>query len=200
MLAFPATPDHGRASSRRRSGLVLFAAATLAGLVLLLPTPASAATPDCDAVGFQEACRITQDFSFTDTQLCDAFPVEVTVSRAGMYRPVFAADGSGALTSATAEIRTLATIVNPVTGRSFTDRAALTERKTYLPDGSLGIRWTGIQHHNRMDTGEWLLHQSGNYSVLLGADDEFISDVSHGNFQSDATFGDEVCPLLAQPA
>ena len=62
------------------------------------------------------------------------------------------------------------------------------------------FRWTGILHHVRMDTGEWLLHQSGNYSVLLGPDDEFISDVSHGNFQSDATFGDEVCPLLAQPA
>jgi hypothetical protein len=194
------TPGHARAAHRRRSTFVLLAAATLAGLVLILPAPASAATPDCNAVDFQEACRITQDFSFTDTQLCDAFPVEVTVSSAGMYRPVFAADGSGALTSATGEIRTLATILNPATGRSFTDRNTTTERKTYLPDGSLQIRWTGTLHHIRMDTGERLLHQSGNYSVLLTPDDEFISDASHGHFPSDATFGDEVCPLLAQPA
>jgi hypothetical protein len=202
MLALPATPDHGRATHRQRSAFVLLAAGALAGLTLLLPAPASAAMPNCDDVNRQEACRISIDVSFPDTNLggC-AFPVDVTLAISGTYRPQFAADDSGNLTSEAANIRTRATIINPATGRFFTDGGASLETKTYRPDGSLAeVRFTGLLHNVRLDTGERLFHQSGINLVFFGPDGDFLYDITHGNFQSEDAFLSAICPLLAQPA
>jgi hypothetical protein len=200
MVALPATPDHGRATHRRRSAFVLLAAATLAGLTLLLPAPASAAMPNCDDVNRQEACRISIDLSFTDTNLC-AFPVDVTVAISGTYRPQFATDGSGNLSSEAANIRNRATIINPATGRSFTDMGSYLETKIYRADGSLAeIRFTGILHNVQLDTGERLFHQSGNDLAVFDPNGDFLYDITYGNFQPENAFFGAICPLLAQPA
>jgi hypothetical protein len=196
------TPTHcsGRTDRRRHGAFALLAAATLAGLVLLLPAAASAAMPNCDDVNRQEACRISVELSFTDTNLCE-FPVDVSVATSGTYRPQFATDGSGNLTSEAANIRTRATIINPATGRFFTDGGASLETKTYRPDGSLAeVRFTGLLHNVRLDTGERLFHQSGINFVFFGPDGDFLYDITHGNFQSEDAFLSAICPLLAQPA
>ena len=138
--------------------------------------------------------------AFTDTGLC-AFPVEVTVSQTAEYQPFFAKDGSGQLTRETDHVLTSATIVNPATGRSFTDGGQTSDRATYLPDGSVEIRTTGILHNALVDTGQLLFHQAGYHSVLIGADGQLLSQVFHGNFfDSGSEFAAEVCPILAQPA
>jgi hypothetical protein len=196
------TPTHrsGRTDRRRHGALALLAAATLAGLVLLLPAPASAAAPDCFAVNWQQPCRVSGADFFTDTGLC-GFPVEVTVSQTGEYEPFFAKDGSGQLTRETDHVLTSATIVNPATGRSFTDGGQTSDRATYLPDGSVELRRTGIWHNARIDTGQLLFHQAGYRSILIGADGLLLNEILHGNFfESDAEFAAEVCPILAQPA
>jgi hypothetical protein len=196
------TPTHrsGRTDRRRHGALALLAAATLAGLVLLLPAPASAAAPDCFAVNWQQPCRVSGADFFTDTGLC-GFPVEVTVSQTGEYEPFFAKDGSGQLTRETDHVLTSATIVNPATGRSFTDGGQTSDRATYLPDGSVEFRRTGVWHNARIDTGQLLFHQAGYRSILIGADGLLLNEILHGNFfESDAEFAAEVCPILAQPA
>jgi hypothetical protein len=199
MLVQPPTHRGGRTDRRRDGAFALLAAATLAGLVLILPAPASAAAPDCFAVDFQRPCRLSGGDTFTDSGLC-GFPVEVTVSQTAEYQPFFAKDGSGRLTRETNHVLTSATIVNPATGRSFTDGGATSDRATYLPDGSVEIRTTGVLHNARVDTGQLLFHQSGFHSVLIGADGELLGEVIHGNFfESDAEFAAEVCPILAQP-
>ena len=197
MLARIGTPH--RARGLRRSAAFVLSLAALAGLTLLLAAPASAATPNCFDVDFQEQCQLSDEFTFTDTVLCD-FPVEVSVTTSLRYRPVFAKDGSGELISEVAHVRDRATIVNTATGRSFTDIGNFTERTTYLPDGSVLLRTTGILHNARVDTGERLFHQSGNHSILIGADGELLDEVFHGNFESEAAFPGDVCPILAQPA
>jgi hypothetical protein len=196
------TPTHrsGRTDRRRHGASALLAAATLAGLVLLLPAPASAAAPDCFAVNWQQPCRVSGADFFTDTGLC-GFPVEVTVSQTGEYEPFFAKDGSGQLTRETDHVLTSATIVNPATGRSFTDGGQTSDRATYLPDGSVELRRTGIWHNARIDTGQLLFHQAGYRSILIGADGLLLNEILHGNFfESEAEFAAEVCPILAQPA
>lgn len=196
------TPTHrsGRTDRRRHGALALLTAATLAGLVLLVPAPASAAAPDCFAVDFQQPCRLSGQDAFTDTGLC-GFPVEVTVSQTAEYEPFFAKDGSGQLTRETDHVLTSATIVNPATGRSFTDGGATSDRATYLPDGSVELRTTGVLRNARVDTGQLLFHQSGYHSVLIGADGQLLNEIVHGNFfESDPEFAAEVCPILAQPA
>jgi hypothetical protein len=200
MLVHTPTHGSGRTDRRRHRAFALLAAATLAGLVLILPAPASAAAPDCFAVDFQQPCRLSGADAFTDTGLC-AFPVEVTVSQTAEYQPFFATDGSGQLTRETDHVLTSATIVNPATGRSFTDGGQTSDRATYLPDGSVEIRTTGILHNARVDTGQLLFHQAGYHSVLIGADGQLLSQVFHGNFfESGSEFAAEVCPILAQPA
>jgi hypothetical protein len=171
----------------------------VAGLALLLAAPASAATPNCFDVDFEEQCQLSREFTFTDRVLCD-FPVEVSVTQSLRFRPVFAKDGSGDLISQVAHIRDRATIINTATGRSFTDIDNFTERITYLPDGSVLVRTTGLLHNARVDTGERLFHQSGNHSMLFGADGELLDEVFHGRFDSEAAFPGDVCPILAQPA
>jgi hypothetical protein len=198
MLARTGTSHHARAA-RRSAACLLLGLATLAGLTLLLAAPASAATQDCFDVDFQEQCELSNEFTFTDTVLCD-FPVEVSVTTSLRYRPVFAKDGSGDLTSEVAHVRDHATIVNTATGRSFTDRDSFTDRTTYLSDGSVLLRTTGILHNARVDTGERLFHQSGNRSILIGADGEVLDEIVHGNFDYEPAFPGQVCPILAQPA
>jgi hypothetical protein len=181
-----------------RRSFVVLAASMVFGLVFLAPGRASAAMPDCEAVDFQQTCVTPVDLDFTDTVLCD-FPVQVHVSGWIRYRPFFANDGSGNLTSEEAHFRFRATIVNPATGRSFTDIGFFNERATFLPDGSVTIRDTGIVHNVRVDDGRRLFHQSGNHSVLVGPDGELIDEVFHGNFQSEPAFPGKICPILAQP-
>src|SRR4051794_35306175 len=111
MLAHTPTHRSGQTDRRHHGAFALLAAATLAGLVLLLPAPASAAAPDCFAVDFQQPCRLCGKDAFTDTNLC-GFPVEVTVSQTAEYEPFFAKDGSGQLTRETDHVLTSATIVN----------------------------------------------------------------------------------------
>jgi hypothetical protein len=182
-----------------RSTRVLVAATMLVGAMLLAPARAYAAIPDCDAVDFQEACIIHVDLDFTDTVLCD-FPVQVHVGGWVRYRPFFATDGSGNLASEEWHFHYLATIVNPATGRSFSDGSGnVNERVTHLADGTLEIRDTGIFHNAVTDDGQRLFHQSGNHSFVLGPDDELISEVFHGLWQSEEAFPGKVCPILAQP-
>jgi hypothetical protein len=200
MLARSATPGHARATHRRRGAFVLLAAATLAALVLLLPAPASAAAPDCFAVNWQQPCHVSGADAFTDSGLC-GFPVEVTVWQSGEYQPLFAKDGSGQLTRETDHIITSATIVNPATGRSFTDGGETSDRATYLPDGSVEFRRTGVWHNARIDTGQLLFHQAGFRSILISADGLLVDEALHGDFfESEAEFAAEVCRILAQPA
>ena len=195
------TPRHrGRRTDRRRQGaFALPAAAALAGLVLLLPAPASAATPDCFAVDFAQACLKSDDQQFTDTVLC-GFPVEVTVTGSTRYRPFFGNDGTGAPVREELHVQDRATIVNTATGRSFMDGGDFTDHVTYLPDGSVEFRLTGLIHNAQVDTGQRLLHQSGYHSILFGADGQLVDEVFHGDFQSEAAFPGKVCPILAQPA
>jgi hypothetical protein len=200
MLVHTPANCSGRTDRRRHGAFALLAATTLAGLVLLLPAPASAAAPDCFAVDFQQPCRLSGEDAFTDTGLC-GFPVEVTVTQTAEYEPSFANDGSGRLTRETDHVLSSATIVNPATGRSFTDSGATSDRATYLPDGSVELRTTGVLHNAQVDTGQRLFHQAGYHSVLIGADGQLLNDVVHGNFfESDSEFAAEVCPILAQPA
>jgi len=180
-----------------RGAVLLADAATLLGVVLLLPAPASAATPDCFDVDFGVACATTSEFTFTDDALC-AFPVDVSVIQGIRYRPVL--DRSGELSGEVAHIGTRATIVNPATDRSFTDNTAFTAHTTFLADGSELTRTTGILHNAQVDTGERLFHQSGRHVVLLDPEGEVVGELFNGNFQSEAAFPGDVCPLLAQPA
>ena len=181
-----------------RRTFVFVVASVLAGLALLAPHRAQAKTPDCETVDFQQACTIFAEIDFTDTNLCD-FPVEVHVDIRNRYRPFFANDGSGNPTSEEVHLRFDATIVNPATGRSFFDGSNFNQRATFLPDGSVEIRETGILHNAVVDTGQRLFHQSGNHSVLLDPGENVIAEVFHGNWESEAAFPGDVCPILAQP-
>lgn len=196
------TPTHrsGRTDRHRHGAFALLAAATLAGLVLLLPAPASAATPNCLDVDFQQACIFSGQDDFTDTVLCD-FPVQVHATQETRYRPVFATDSSGNLARETFFVRSRATIVNEATGRFFTDGSNITRRRTFLPDGTIELLETGLFHNVQMDNGQLLFHQSGTHSALLDADEQLIpgTEVFHGNFEPEAAFPAKVCPLLAQP-
>jgi hypothetical protein len=174
---------------------ILLAASALAGFALVSPGGAAAKTPDCFDVDFEQACFSPVDSDFTDTVLCD-FPVDVHVSGSIRYRPFFA---GGDLSSEEFHFLYRATIVNPATGRSFVDGSNFNQRATFLPDGSVEIRETGIQHNAQVDDGRRLFHQSGNHSVLIDPDDQTISEVFHGNWQSEAAFPGQVCPILAQP-
>ena len=182
-----------------RRALVLLAALMLIGLALLSPARASASTPDCFSVDFQQTCVLPADDDFTTTGLC-AFPVEVHVRGYTRFRFVFANDGTNNLVSRTLQSHQRATIVNPVTGRFFTDGSDFTAHETFLPDGSFEARSTGLFHNARMDDGRLLFHQSGSHSALVSPDDETIpgTDVFRGNFESEAAFPGTVCPLLAQ--
>jgi hypothetical protein len=186
---------------RGRTAFAVLAAAALAGLVLLLPAPASAATPNCFDVDFQQACVFSGSNTFTDTVLCD-FPVQVHATDVTRYRPVFATDGSGALVGETFFVRGGATIVNEATGRFFTDGSTITRRRTFLPDGTIQLRETGLFHNARTDVGQLLFHQSGTHTATLDPDEQVIpgTEVFHGNFQLEAAFPAKVCPVLAQPA
>ena len=175
---------------------ILLAASALAGFALVSPGGAAAKTPDCFDVDFAQACFSPLDSDFTDTVLCD-FPVDVNVSGSLRYRPFFTA--SGDLASEETHFLFRATIVNPATGRSFNDNSDFNRRATFLPDGSVEIRDTGIQHNARVDDGRRLFHQSGNHSVLIGPDEQTVSEVFNGNWQSEAAFPGQVCPILAQP-
>lgn len=199
MLVYTPTDCSGRTDRRRHGAFALLAAAALAGLVFLLPAPASAATPDCFAVDFAQACVTSDDQQFTDPVLCD-FPVEVTVTGSTRYRPFFASDGTGAPIREELHVQDRATIVNTATGRSFTDGNDFNVHVTYLPDGSVEFRLTGLTHNAQVDTGQRLLHQSGYHSLLFDADGQLLDEVFDGNFQSEAAFPGEVCPILAQPA
>ena len=181
-----------------RRSFVVLAASMVFGLVFFAPGRASATMPNCEAVGFQQACVLPVDLDFTDTVLCD-FPVQVHVSGRETYRPFFAKDGSGDLTAAEEHDRFRATIVNPATGRSFTDTGFFNVRVTFLPDGSAFVRLTGLFHNVRVDDGRRLFHQSGNHSILFGPDGGLIDEVFHGNFQSEPAFPGKICPILAQP-
>ena len=201
MLTHTPTQYSGQPDRRRHAALALLAAVTLAGLVLLLPAAASAATPDCFDVDFQQACAFSGQDDFTDTGLCD-FPVQVHATQVTRYRPVFATDSSGNLARETFFVRGQATIVNEATGRFFTDGGNITRRRTFLPDGTIQLLETGLFHNARMDDGQLLFHQSGTHSALLDADEQVIpgTEVFHGNFEPEADFPAKVCPLLAQPA
>jgi hypothetical protein len=181
-------------------GLMLVTLAVV-GMLLVLPARASAALPDCFSVDFQQTCVNSEDADFTDTGLC-GFPVEVHVVGYARFRFVFANDGTDTLVSRTIQHHERATIVNPVTGRFFTDRSDWTGHETFLPDDSFEARSTGLFHDARMDDGQLLFHQSGNHSALVSPEDETIpgTDVFRGNFQSEAAFPGTVCPLLAQSA
>jgi hypothetical protein len=179
-----------------RRALVFLIASALVGVVLLSPARALASTPDCFAVDFEQACVYQVDQDFTDTVLCP-FPVQVHVGGWVRFRPFFATDGGGGDET---HSHFLATIVNPATGRSFSDGGGnVNQRVTELPDGNLEIRQTGIFHNAVTDDGQRLFHQSGNHSFLVGLDGELISEVFHGLWQSEAAFPGEVCPILAQP-
>jgi hypothetical protein len=188
-----------RRSRPTRGTFMLLAASLLAGLVLLAPAQASAAMPDCNAVDFQQACSFSSHDDFTDTVLCD-FPVEVHATGHTRYRPFFATDRSGNLASETFHASSQATIVNAATGRFFTDGGDINRHRTFLPDGTVKLRETGLFHNARTDDGQQLFHQSGEHLALLDPDDNVINEVFHGNFESEAAFPGKVCPILAQPA
>jgi len=181
-----------------RRALVAFAVSMLTGLVILTPGAAVAKTPDCASVDFMQACTEFVEVDFTDTVLCD-FPVEVHVDIRNRYRPFFANDGSGNLASDEFHFRFDATIVNPATGRSFFDGSNFNLRATFLPDGSVEIRETGILHNAVVDDGQRLFHQSGNHSLLQDPAENVIAEAFHGNWESEAAFPGNVCPILAEP-
>ena len=182
---------------RRRPALI--AASLLTALVLAWPGPAAAApAPDCFDTDFAQACFSSFHDVFVDDVLCD-FPVDVDVVGSIRYRPYFAHDGSGDLASETSHLVFNATIVNPTTGRSFFDGSNFTDRATFLPDGSVEIRSTGIFHNARVDDGQRLLHQSGNHSVLIDSSDQVVEETFRGRWDSEPAFPGKVCPILATP-
>lgn len=182
---------------RRR--LALLAASSLTGLVLVSPGPAAATPPpDCFAVDFAQACYSSFHDVFVDDVLC-SFPVDVDVLGSVRYRPLFAPDGTGDLTSEERHVVFNATIVNPATGRSFFDGSNFNESATFLPDGSVRIRRTGIFHNAVVDDGRRLFHQSGHQSVLIDADDQVVGETFRGRWDSEPAFPGEVCPILAVP-
>jgi hypothetical protein len=191
-------PSHPRSWPMRRA-FMLLAASVVAGLVLLSPAQASAAMPDCNAVDFQQACSFSANDDFTDIVLCD-FPVEVHATSWTRYRPFFATDGTGNKASETVHTRSRATIVNAATGRFFTDGGVVNQHRTFLPDGTVRLRETGVFHNARMDDGRRLFRQFGEHLALLDPDDNVINEVFHGHFESEAAFPGKVCPILAQPA
>lgn len=176
----------------------LLAASLLTGAVLASPGPAAAATPDCFAIDFQQACFSAFEDNFVDTVLCP-FPVDVHVDGSIRYRPFLANDGSGDLTSEETHTVFRATIVNPATGRSFFDPSNFNTRATFLPDGSVEIRETGIRHNAVVDDGQRLLHQSGNHSVLIDPNDQTVGESFRGRWESEPAFPGKVCPILAVP-
>src|SRR6476469_6154970 len=150
----------------------VLAASLFSGLVLITPGGAAAAPqPDCFDVDFGQACSSHFEDNFVDTVLCD-FPVTVHVDGSIRYRPFPATDGSGNLTAEEQHIVSRATITTPATGRSFFDGSDFNTRATFLPDGSVAIRETGIRHNAVVDDGQRLLHQSGNHSALIDPDDQ----------------------------
>jgi hypothetical protein len=165
---------------------------------MLSPGPAAAELPDCDAVNFQQACFSSADQTFPDTDLCD-FPVHVQVTGWLRYRPFFADDGSGNLAGEELHRRFRATITNPVTARSFADSADINTRATYLPDGSVEVRETGLLHNVQVDTRQRIFHQSGKHSILVDPGGDVIQQLFRGNWEPEAAFPDEICPILAQP-
>jgi hypothetical protein len=185
-----------KGDSMPRKLIALIGVATAALVATGAPAGASEQTPDCYAVAWQQPCIAPVDGQFTDTFMCD-FPVHVTMSGWIRYRPFF--DDAGNLTRDENHALYRTTIVNPATGRSFTDRTDANVHARYLPDGSIELRGTGLFYNARVDDGQRLLHQSGNYSVLLGPDGQPSNERYHGNFQSDAGFPGTACPILAQP-
>ena len=181
---------------RRR--IALLAVTSLTGLVLAAPAPAAPNEPDCFATDFATACFSSFHDVFVNDVLC-SFPVDVDVVGSIRYRPFFANDGSGDLTSDEAHIVFNATIVNPATGRSFFDGSNFTERAVILPDGSLVIRRTGIRHNAVVDDGRRLFHQSGQDTELRDANDQLVDEIFHGRWDSEAAFPGDVCPILAVP-
>ena len=181
---------------RRR--LALLAASSLSGLALAAPAPAAPAAPDCFATDFATACFSSFHDVFVDDVLC-SFPVDVDVVGSIRYRPFFAKDGSGDLTSEETHIVFNATIVNPATGRSFFDGSNFSVRATFLSDGAVVIRRTGIFHNAVVDDGRRLFHQSGQDSVLIDANDQVVDEIFHGRWDSEPAFPGNVCPILAVP-
>jgi hypothetical protein len=186
------------ARSKRRWYLVLLASAS-AGAMLLSPATASASVPDCFEVDFAEACAFSADADFTDAGLC-AFPVEVHVTGAIRYRPFFSGDSTGEPLRERFHYRTRAKVTNLATGRFFTDGDDYSRSRIRLSDDSVIQRDIGLFHDARMDDGRRLFHQSGEHLALLDANDEAISEVFHGRFDSEAAFPGKVCPLLARAA
>ena len=177
----------------------LIAASLVTALALASPGPAAAApAPDCFETDFAQACSSSIHDVFVDDVLCD-FPVDVEVVGSIRYHPYFAHDGSGELASEASRVVFDATIVNPATGRSFADRSSFTNRATFLPDGSVELRRTGIFHNARVDDGQRLLHQSGRQSVLIDPSDQVVEETFRGRWDSEPAFPGEVCPILAVP-
>jgi hypothetical protein len=87
----------------------------------------------------------------------------------------------------------------PAPAASAAPAGNVNERATRPPDGTLEIRDTGIFHNAVTDDGQRLFHQSGNHSFVLGPDDELISEVFHGLWQSEEAFPGKVCPILPHP-
>jgi hypothetical protein len=182
---------------RRR--LALLAASLLTGVVLASPGPAAAAPqPDCFEIDFAQACFSAFHDVFVDDVLCD-FPVDVDVVGSIRYRPHFAHGQSGDLASEASHTVFNATIVNPATGRSFVDGSNFNERATFLADGSVEVRRTGVFHNVRVDDGQRLFHQSGQDSVLIDPGDQVVEEIFHGRWDSEPAFPGKVCPILAVP-
>jgi hypothetical protein len=180
---------------RRR--LALLAASSLTGLVLAAPGPAAAApAPDCFQTDFSQACYSEFHDVFVDDVLC-SFPVDVDVVGSIRYRPFLSQDG--VLTREQQHTVFNATIVNPATGRSFTDGSNFNTRVTHLPDGVVEIRDTGVLHNARVDNGARLFHQSGQHSVIVDADDQLVDEMFHGRWDSEPAFPGKVCPILGVP-
>src|SRR5215212_10222672 len=104
MLTHTPTQYSGQTDRCRHGAFALLAAVTLAGLVLLLPAPASAATPDCFDVDFQQACVFSGQDDFTDSGLCD-FPVQVHATQVFFFRDAAATESSGNLARETFFVR-----------------------------------------------------------------------------------------------
>jgi hypothetical protein len=181
--------------SRRSSLLAAVVAAALVGAAW--PSGANAQMPDCGSVDFQQACVIAFTFDFTDTGLC-AFPVDVHVSVDNRYRPFFATDGNGDPVREITHYRFRATVSNPATGRSFNDESDFQQRAEFLPDGTVQLHDTGLQHNVRIDDSRTVVfHQAGNHGVLLDSNDDMLDESFHGTWPSDQA--GLVCPILAQP-